>query len=218
VADGGGADSRARGPGGRGAGLTREAIVATALELMDRHGVEWLTMRRLADHIGVRAGALYWHFSNKDELCQAVVERVANDLEWRAVAVDAPVRDQIEAHVRQLRAHWRRHPTAVTLGRRFPPSGAGAFGDVGVELLGRLGYRGDEAKEQWRALVWIVLGFFFVEDSLASSVHHHPLEGAPGRFEVDVGSGPSLLDTDALFDRVLDLALDGLTAGAPRRR
>jgi hypothetical protein len=49
-------------------------------------------------------------------------------------------------------------------------------------------------------------------------VHHHPLEGAPGRFEVDVGSGPSLLDTDALFDRVLGLALDGLMAGVPRPR
>jgi AcrR family transcriptional regulator len=42
-------------------GLTSDQIVETAVALMDEHGQEWLTMRRLAEHLGVAAPTLYWH-------------------------------------------------------------------------------------------------------------------------------------------------------------
>jgi AcrR family transcriptional regulator len=174
-------------------------------------------MRRLADQLGVRAGALYWHFPNKDDLCRAVVERVASELRWSAPSRDEPVREQLRHHVLQLRAHWRRHPSAVALGRRFAPIGAGAFSEAGIGLLVDLGYERAEAREQWRALVWIVLGFFFVEDGVTASEHHRPIAGQPGRYVVEIGADDEVLDTERLFARVLDLALDGIERGVPHR-
>src|SRR2546423_8871268 len=48
--------------------LTRTAVVERAMRLADVEGVEAVTIRRLAQELGVTAMALYWHFKNKDEL------------------------------------------------------------------------------------------------------------------------------------------------------
>jgi TetR/AcrR family transcriptional regulator, tetracycline repressor protein len=58
---------------GRGR-LRRESIVQTALELMNRIGLDALSLRRLADELHVQAPALYWHFANKQELLNAMAE------------------------------------------------------------------------------------------------------------------------------------------------
>src|ERR1700759_3483077 len=48
-------------------------IVATALALLEEHGAEALTMRRLADQLGIRAPSLYKHLAGKAELEAAVI-------------------------------------------------------------------------------------------------------------------------------------------------
>jgi len=75
-----------RRPGGRGAGLTREQIVEQAIALMDADGTSGLTLRRLADRLGVEAPALYWHFPDKASLCREVVRTVGGQLEVTSVA------------------------------------------------------------------------------------------------------------------------------------
>jgi AcrR family transcriptional regulator len=206
-----------RGPGGVGAGLTRNDIVAAARSLMNEHGVEWLTMRRLAEHLGVKAGAIYWHFANKDEICVDVVDAIEADLDWSAAAGDTP-RERLVAHITCLREHWQRNPSAVALGRRFRPTAAGRFTEAGQQLLVELGLPPEEAGEQWRALIWMVIGFFYVEDGVRHSTHHHPIDGEPGRYHVDVDDRRSVLDTESLFARVVTLALDGLDAAVVRAR
>ncbi|HEX4812948.1 MAG TPA: TetR/AcrR family transcriptional regulator C-terminal domain-containing protein [Nonomuraea sp.] len=49
-------------------GLARDTVVRAALELLDEVGLDGLTVRRLADRLGVRNPALYWHFRDKQEL------------------------------------------------------------------------------------------------------------------------------------------------------
>ncbi len=56
--------------------LTREAIVVAAVEILDDYGLADLTMRRLASALDVKAGALYWHFGNKQSLLAAVADDV----------------------------------------------------------------------------------------------------------------------------------------------
>lgn len=56
--------------------LTRETIVAAALEILDDYGLADLTMRRLGAALDVKAGALYWHFGNKQSLLAAVADEV----------------------------------------------------------------------------------------------------------------------------------------------
>jgi TetR/AcrR family tetracycline transcriptional repressor len=54
----------------------REHIVGVALELLDRHGLPDLTMRRLATELDVQPSALYWHFSSKQDLLAAIADRI----------------------------------------------------------------------------------------------------------------------------------------------
>ena len=56
--------------------LTRERIVATALELVDREGPAALSMRRLGAELGVDPMAVYYHVPNKAALLDAIVEAV----------------------------------------------------------------------------------------------------------------------------------------------
>src|SRR5581483_2652572 len=55
--------------------LTRDAIVEAALRVLDRDGVDRLSMRRVAAELGTAAGALYWHVANKEELLVLLVDR-----------------------------------------------------------------------------------------------------------------------------------------------
>jgi TetR/AcrR family tetracycline transcriptional repressor len=54
--------------------LRRDEVLQGALGLLDDAGLDALTMRRLAAKLGVQAGAIYWHFANKQELVDAMVE------------------------------------------------------------------------------------------------------------------------------------------------
>jgi AcrR family transcriptional regulator len=67
----------ARRPRGRPPTLDREAVLDTALRLLDAEGVEALTMRRLASELGVSAMAPYRHVASRDELLMVLVDRLA---------------------------------------------------------------------------------------------------------------------------------------------
>ncbi|QGU07761.1 Tetracycline repressor protein class H [Corynebacterium occultum] len=56
--------------------LSREKILDAGLEILDSYGLADMTMRRLATHLGVAPGALYWHFANK----QALIESIAREI------------------------------------------------------------------------------------------------------------------------------------------
>jgi TetR/AcrR family tetracycline transcriptional repressor len=57
-------------------GLQKEAIVEKALEILNREGLEGVTLRRVAAALHVRAASLYWHMKNKRELLDAMAEEM----------------------------------------------------------------------------------------------------------------------------------------------
>jgi AcrR family transcriptional regulator len=59
--------------------LTREAIVSAALVVLDKVGMEGLSMRRVAEELGTGAASLYWHVRNKEEMFQLVFDRVMDE-------------------------------------------------------------------------------------------------------------------------------------------
>jgi AcrR family transcriptional regulator len=61
--------------------LSREAITEAALALVDAHGLDALSMRNVAERLGVQASALYGHVSGKQELIQLMLDRVALEIE-----------------------------------------------------------------------------------------------------------------------------------------
>jgi AcrR family transcriptional regulator len=97
----------------RGA-LTHEQVLLTALAIVDEHGVDALTMRRLGQALDRNAMAIYRHAADKDALLDAVVELVAEKL----VVPREPGNDW--GHALSLTAHAFRqvalqHPNVVPL-------------------------------------------------------------------------------------------------------
>ena len=99
-----------------GATLSRDAVVAAALQLLDEVGVEGLSMRALADRLGVRAASLYWHLRDKQQLLEMLAEAVLDGVE--VPVSPAPWREQAEGACDRLAESLQRRPpgAAVVLG------------------------------------------------------------------------------------------------------
>ncbi|MEU3063794.1 TetR/AcrR family transcriptional regulator C-terminal domain-containing protein [Streptomyces subrutilus] len=90
--------------------LTREQIVAAAIELLDRDGTEALSMRKLGSHLNAAATSLYRHVANRDELIQLVVDEVHGELDLPATADRGRWRAAITRLAADLRTMTLRHP------------------------------------------------------------------------------------------------------------
>ena len=98
--------------------LTRDRIVSAALEFIDANGLPGLTMRRLGEQLGVEAMALYRYVPSKEDLLDAVVERLVADVRADEVVLDAP-QDGWQDFLQRLAHGVRRmalaHPKAFPL-------------------------------------------------------------------------------------------------------
>lgn len=93
--------------------LSRQLILRGALDYVDEHGLESLSMHKLAASLGVRAMSLYKYVDSKDDLLGGIVE-----LMWSEVPTDHPGDDWRKV-VRQIAESLRdlvhRHPKAAPL-------------------------------------------------------------------------------------------------------
>jgi AcrR family transcriptional regulator len=98
--------------------LDRDSIVDAALAVLDRDGLDGLTMRRVAQQLGAGAGAIYWHVANKEELLQLLIDRVMSEID---LPEPEPARwqEQLKELGREVRRVFRGHRDVarITLGR-----------------------------------------------------------------------------------------------------
>ncbi len=99
--------------GGR-ARLSKRAVVDRALKLADTDGLDALTIRKLAQDLGVTPMALYWHFRSKEDLLEGVAEQVWGEIEVR-VDPSVPWWAQLQAGLESLIRVLRAHPSAPQL-------------------------------------------------------------------------------------------------------
>ena len=95
------------------AGLSKQRVVAEAVRLADREGVDGLSMRRLAGALDAGAMSLYHYVANKEELLDAMIDFVFEEIELPAEEADwqSAMRREAES-TRQVLA---RHPWAIGL-------------------------------------------------------------------------------------------------------
>jgi AcrR family transcriptional regulator len=96
-----------------GSRLNRETVIQAALAMLDAVGVDGLSMRALADKLGVKAASLYWHLRDKDQLLELVAESVLE-----GVTVPAPGsawRPQVTAVCAELARYLKLHRGAATV-------------------------------------------------------------------------------------------------------
>lgn len=68
--------------------LSRERVLTAAVELADRDGLAALTMRNLAEELGVEAMSLYYHVANKEAILDGVVDVVVEEIQREVSALD----------------------------------------------------------------------------------------------------------------------------------
>jgi AcrR family transcriptional regulator len=88
--------------------LTKERVLAKAIELADADGIEALSMRKLGQALGVEAMSLYNHVANKRELAAAMADRIIGQFELPDDGAwdDAIRRCAVSAHDLLLAHRW----------------------------------------------------------------------------------------------------------------
>lgn len=142
--------------------LHKQQIVAEALKLLDQEGIEGVTLRPLADRLGVQAPALYWHVKNKSQLLDEMAEAILQE-QFAEIAprrAEEPWQDWLIAIAHRLRAAMLAHREgarvvagahiypAVTLAR-LSEACAQALYSAGLDLL------------QARTIIMTVIHFTF---------------------------------------------------------
>ena len=93
--------------------LTRERILSTALSIVDKEGIEALSMRRLAKELKVDPMAIYHHLPNKRALFAGLIEEVFSEMRMLEPEEMRSWRERVRAWARTFRDVARSHPKLV---------------------------------------------------------------------------------------------------------
>lgn len=107
--------------------LSRAAIVDAALKVLDREGLDALTMRRVAEELGTGPASLYAHVDHKDDLVAAVFDRVSGDIELPGTPDPARWQEQITELALGAIATFRQHRDLARAALGTIPTGDGSL-------------------------------------------------------------------------------------------
>jgi len=160
--------------------LDRKQILREAVRLIDEHGRERLTMRRLGGVLGVEAMALYRYVPGREQLLDGVVEFVMNELYEQTMTAEQPsswqeylqkmahgVRDIAVAHPRVFPLVATRPPAALWL---RPPLRSLRWVESFLEGLADFGFSGRDSVLIYRAFSTFLLGHLLLESSTVDTM------------------------------------------------
>ena len=184
--------------------LHRADVVGAALAILDQYGIADLTMRRLAERLGVQAGALYWHTPNKQTLLAAVSDVIVGEV---------PVPDDDAQDWQAWLAAWAHALRGTLLGHRDGAelvATTQATGLGGVPWLSgprdRLvaaGLDPDAAADAVQVLAHFVLGQVYEEQNRTQLA------------ELGVSEPPDRRRSERQFGFGVDVIVAGLAASVP---
>lgn len=204
--------------------LSVERIRRCALEIIDSAGLEALSMRHLADRLGVRAASLYHHVATKDELLQDIADQVTDQVDVSGFAIDWPTGLRVWA--RSYRASLAAHPHLAPFLAHGPGRREAALrrADAVHGGLTRAGW-----PPRYATMIGASTQYLVVGSAMASFAQgfDDDTELYEGRFphldQAHLLRGHAEIDQDsfelalsALIDGLHQLAGEVLTAGAPR--
>lgn len=145
----------------RAVGLTREAVIAAALEEIDAIGLHGFSIRGLARRLGVNPTVVVWHLGNRNMVLAEVVQAVQRDL-----VPPRPAGQGWQERLRQVflrsREAVRRHPNVAPLiGAEIVSNARPDLGLVEalLEALSEAGFAGDALRRAYNATQAALVGF-----------------------------------------------------------
>jgi AcrR family transcriptional regulator len=219
-------------PARRRESISHTAIVNGTIDLLDRDGLDALSMRRLADELGIGAASLYWHVGSKDGLLDLVLDQVVGETK---IPGPDPGRwqDQIKDVARAQRAANLRHPwfVRVAVGRISMGPNSLRHSEHVLAILRAAGIPAHVAVQSYLLLVSAVNGFTIDETGVDDSpnVIDLPRDGESRQHAAEMARDyfaalpPSqfpnmtalaeefvLADADERFEFLIDTFVDGL--------
>jgi TetR/AcrR family transcriptional regulator, tetracycline repressor protein len=207
--------------------VTRDEIVAAGIALLDEAGLEGLTLRRLADRLGIRAPTLYWHVRDKRELLDLMATAVMNEAlaDWREPRPGQAWWEWLAGRARALRAALLAHRDGALMlagNRPAQPSLPGI--ERQLRALAEAGFGPAEA-----LLALLALNAFVIGEALDSQGESGRQPGGrDAATPADASAFPlisaavSALEpfgsSDQRFEYGLDLMISGLRAQRDRAR
>jgi AcrR family transcriptional regulator len=143
--------------------LSRDRVLAAAVELADEGGIEAVTMRRLAQQLEVEAMSLYYHVANKDEVLDGMIDAVMTELNTAVGAVkpDSDWKAEIRGRILTAREVLLRHrwaPGVLESRINMSPSVMQYFDSIGSRFMAA-GFSMDLTHHAMHALGSRALGF-----------------------------------------------------------
>jgi TetR/AcrR family transcriptional regulator, tetracycline repressor protein len=135
--------------------LSKRTVTENALKLADADGLDALTIRKLAQHLGVTPMALYWHFRSKEDLLEGVAEQVWGELDTN-VDPEAPWWAQLQRLLESLVSVLRAHPAAPQLFLEHEKRNEAALRatEVTLDILRIAGFDPQHASTIARSALW----------------------------------------------------------------
>ncbi len=207
--------------------LTRQRVLAAAVDLADRNGLEALSMRKLGEALGVEAMSLYHHVANKVDLLDGMIDAVFAEIDLPSA--DAGWRTAMRQRAISVRAVLRRHRWAIGLmeSRTSPGPATLAHHDAVIGVLRAGGFTVAQTAHAFSALDSYIYGFALQEKSLPFDTPEETAERAREMFaRLPVNRYPHFVelatehvmqpgyDYGDEFEFGLDLILDGLDRAA----
>jgi AcrR family transcriptional regulator len=196
--------------------LSRRRVLEEAVRLVDREGLEALTMRRLGAELGVEAMSLYNHVPNKSALLDGMVEVLLGELE--IPPKDQGWEERIREGYRAFRRLAREHPYVFPLLVTRPPDTMDGVWLVEefLRTLQEAGFGKERALHAFRVLSSYTFGYAMAEirgfalEPDGSRLGAHRL--SPDEFPhlSELKHQLEEVDHDAEFEFGLDLILNGL--------
>ncbi len=206
--------------------LDRSQIVAAALGIVDAEGIDAVSLRRLAEALGVTPMSIYWHVRDKAELLELVGHAVLAEIQIPAAHGDW--RAQLREVHRAMLAGFLRHPNTadILIGRaRYGPGGLALFERILRILLGA-GYSPEAAFDAYQSLYLFTLGFM-ATSSRTPEFREAQRQGVEYMQSLPAERFPSIRavapvigrrSLEAQFEIGLDVQIAGIEARlAPRR-
>lgn len=203
--------------------LSRERVLRAAVDLADSRGIESLSMRRLAQELGVEAMSLYHHVANKNDILSGIADMVVDEYELPAPSPDwkASVRrTAISAHRVLLRHPWAAN---LLLAGTAPSFARLRYMDALLGTLRGAGFSAEMTDHAYHALDSHIMGFTLwitgmnlpqdeeFDDLAKGFLAQLPADDMPHLVEhVHQHLKPRDPDAKPEFEFGLDLLLDGL--------
>ena len=165
------------------ASLSKQQILRVALQVVDEHGLSALSIRRIADVLGVYPTAVTWHVGTKSMLLEATAALLFDDLELpddRAMAWD----EWLYETAHRWRNQLQRHPNlAPLIGNQLtvsPP--ALPFVERILRVLTDAGLRDQRLLHSYNAFIGCLIGWVSLELSSSAS----PQSESEARFDSEI--------------------------------